>query len=73
MSEKIKSIYYQAGKENKEYWKLLDELKEKGDIIEGNWNGDYFVTVYEMGKYRYYVWENIEYGIQSEIEKYEME
>lgn len=71
--EKINSLYYKTGEENKEYWKLLSELKEKGELIEGNWNGDYFVTVYEMNNFTYYVWENMEYGIQSEIEKYSKE
>lgn len=62
-------LMYQPGKENKEYWELLDKLRSNGKSISSTWAGDYLIQTYEMDGYIYEVWENEELGIQHKIER----
>lgn len=62
-------LMYQPGKENKEYWELLDKLRSKGKSISSTWAGDYLIQTYEMDDSIYWVWENEELGIQHKIER----
>lgn len=61
-------LMYQPGKENKEYWELLDKLRNNGKSISSTWAGDYLIQTYEMDGNIYWVWENEELGIQHKIE-----
>lgn len=62
-------LMYQPGKENKEYWELLDKLRNNGKSISSTWAGDYLIQTYEMDGDIYEVWENEELGIQYKIER----
>lgn len=61
-------LMYQPGKENNEYWELLDKLRNNGKSISSTWAGDYLIQTYEMDGNIYWVWENEELGIQHKIE-----
>jgi hypothetical protein len=65
----MNKLMYQPGKENKEYWELLDKLRTKGKSISSTWAGDYLIQTYEMDGDIYEVWENEELGIQYKIER----
>ena len=63
------SIYYYTGEDNKEYWELLKDIKNECKFISSKWSGDYIVSEYESDdNHVYRIWENMELGIQSEIE-----
>lgn len=47
--------------------KLWKEIRTNGKAISGEWNGDYWVATYEFNNKTYELWENMEYGIMSEI------
>ena len=47
--------------------KLYMEIKENGKYINGGWNGDYLVAVYEYKGKIYELWDNMELGIISEV------
>lgn len=68
--ELLNTLYYHTGEENKEFWDLLNTLKEKGTHHDAEWNGDYLVSSFNYNGYHYLYWENMEYGIPSSIEKY---
>ena len=65
----METLYYHIGKENEEYWALLDELRKNGESVSGEWSGDYYKTTYRYNGFVYVVWENMDLGIQSEIDK----
>lgn len=62
-------LMYLPGRENKEYWELLDKLRNNGKSISSTWAGDYLIQTYEMDGDIYEVWENEELGIQYKIER----
>ena len=62
-------LMYRPGGENKEYWELLDKLRNNGKSISSTWAGDYLIQTYEMDGDIYEVWENEELGIQHKIER----
>lgn len=64
----MKTLHYEIGKENKEYWALWEQLKANGERQESKWNGDYWTETYKMDGKEYTIWENMELGIQSKIE-----
>lgn len=47
--------------------KLWKEIRDNGEPIKSEWNGDYFVSTYKFDNKIYELWENMEYGIMSEI------
>lgn len=71
--KKVETLYYKIGGDNKEYWALLDDLRANAEPLEAKWSGDYIKATYEKDGFIYIVWENMELGIQSEIEKYAKE
>lgn len=64
--------YLHYGGDNTTYDKLLEELKANGTKIMFGWSGDYFVTLYLYNGFIYRHWVDEEYGVQSEIEKFEI-
>lgn len=56
------------GKETKEKnLALYMEIKNNGKYINGGWNGDYIVSVYEYNNKIWELWDNMELGIISEV------
>lgn len=51
-------------KENIELWQ---EIRTKGKFLGSVWGGDYLISTYEYNKKIYELWENMEYGVMSEI------
>lgn len=64
----MRSIYYYTGKENTEYWALLDELREHGTGKKSEWAGDFLVTTCTMNGKAYRIHEDMDLGIQYKIE-----
>lgn len=52
---------------------LYMEVHKNGKHIKGEWNGDYWVATYEYKDKIYELWDNMEYGIMSEVVEYEKE
>ena len=46
---------------------LWKEIRDNGKYVNNEWNGDYLVTTYKYNNKTYELWENMEYGIMSEI------
>lgn len=46
---------------------LWKEIETNGKVISSEWNGDYLVGTYKYNNKIYELWENMEYGIMSEI------
>ena len=67
----MKTIFYEIGKENQEYWRLLESLRAEGESIKSEWSGDYLLQTYELNGKKFIVWENMELGIQHKIEEEE--
>jgi len=63
----ISHNYGESKEKNKELWMTI---KNKGTHIKGEWNGDYWVATYKYNNKKYELWENMEYGIMSEIIEY---
>ena len=51
--------------------KLYQEIHDKGTYIKSEWNGDYLITTYEYQNKTWELWENMEYGILSEVRELE--
>lgn len=71
----IETIHYKTGydnpkDENKEYFDLENKLKEEGKSVSSGWEGDFFVSVFEMNNKIYKVINDMEYGIPYSIEIY---
>lgn len=65
--EKLFFIGTEAEKEY--FWNILKHLRCNGKVIDGKWNGDYYVTTYELNGELIDYWENMEYGIPHSLEK----
>ena len=53
--------------------KLYTEIRNNGKFIKSEWGGDYLIATYEYNSKIYELWDNMEYGIMSEIVEYEKE
>ena len=53
--------------------KLYTKIRNNGKFIKSEWNGDYLIATYEYNNKIYELWDNMEYGIMSEIVEYEKE
>lgn len=51
---------------------IYDNVKDNGECIGSEWNGDYLVATYLFDNKIYELWDNMEYGIRSEIKEYEI-
>lgn len=60
-------LYFYPGQENKEFWDLLDKLRNEGKSIDGKWAGDFFVSTYELNGQKYIYEEDMELGIPYSI------
>lgn len=49
---------------------LYMKIYDNGKHIKGEWNGDYWVATYEYDNKIYELWDNMEYGIMSEVVEY---
>lgn len=47
--------------------KLYLEIRDNGKCINSEWAGDYLVSTYEYNNKIYELWDNMEYGIMSEV------
>ena len=71
--EKGKITYYishmdeETKKKNVE---LYLTIEKNGDYIDSRWAGDYLVATYKYNGKTYELWDNMEYGIMSEIVEY---
>lgn len=52
---------------------LYLEVRDYGEHIKSEWNGDYWVATYEFNNKIYELWDNMELGIMSEVIEYEKE
>lgn len=64
-------ISHQDEETKKKNVALYMEVYDNGKHIKGDWNGDYLVAVYEYNNKIYELWDNMEYGIMSEVCEYE--
>ena len=62
-----KVLYFYPGKDNAEFWQLLDTLRNKGKSVESEWQGDFYVTEYYLEGVKYIYEEDMEYGIPYKI------
>lgn len=65
--EKLLFIGTEAEKDY--FWNVLKHIRDNGKSIKGEWNGDYYVTTYEIDGELIEYWENMEYGIPHSLEK----
>lgn len=49
---------------------LYMEIRNFGKNIKSEWNGDYWVATYEYKDKIWELWDNMEYGIMSEVVEY---
>lgn len=64
--ETVKRLFYTSDRQK--YWDELESIKKNCRCAESSWQGDYYVSIYVDGKDAYKVWENMDLGVQSEIE-----
>ena len=50
---------------------LYSEVRSNGKCLGSEWNGDYYITTYKYNNKFYELWDNMEYGIMSEVVEYE--
>ena len=60
----ISHMNEETKQKNKALWM---EILKNGVSIKGEWHGDYWVAVFSYRNKIYELWENMEYGIMSEI------
>ena len=61
-------------KEEKEMNLILwTEIENNGKLLTGGWEGDYLVSTYIYNNKIYKLWDNMELGIKSEIEEYNLD
>lgn len=63
-------ITHQDEETKKKHIELFTTIRNNGKHIKGEWNGDYYVTTYEYNNKTYELWENMEYGVMSEVVEY---
>ena len=66
-------ISHQDNETKERNTKLYTEIKNNGKFIKSEWGGDYLIATYEYSNKIYELWDNMEYGIMSEIVEYEKE
>lgn len=65
-------ISHNTNQEEKEHnIDLYNKVRTKGNCLGGEWNGDYYVSTFEYLDNIYELWDNMEYGIMSEVVEYE--
>lgn len=64
-------ITYQDEETKMKNLELYETIKNNGKCEKNEWSGDYLVTTYEYNDKIYETFENMEYGIISEIVEYE--
>ena len=47
--------------------KLYVEIMNNGKCLKTEWNGDYLVATFNYKDKTYELWDNMEYGIMSEV------
>lgn len=68
--EEDKITYYishQDEETKKKNGELYLTIRNNGKCIESRWSGDYLVTTYKYNGKTYELWDNMEYGIMSEV------
>ena len=60
-------LYYHTGQENKEFWDLLDQLRNKGKCTNAEWKGDFYVSTYVLDGQKYIYEEDMDLGIPYSI------
>lgn len=63
-------LYYYPGHPegyNKEFLDLLGEIRGNGKCLKSEWQGDMYVSEYELDGNRYIYEEDMEYGIPYSI------
>jgi len=74
--EEDKIIYYithQDEDTKKKHIELYTTIRTNGKCIKSEWGGDYLITTYEYNNKIYELWDNMEYGIMSEVVEYKQE
>ena len=64
-------ITHQDEETKKKNTELYVEVRNNGKHIKGEWGGDYWISTYEYNNKIYELWDNMEYGIMSEVVEYE--
>ena len=67
--------YYISHMDNETKQKNIEfykEIEDKGKFIKTDWRGDYLVGTFEYKGKIYELWDNMEYGIMSEIDEWEV-
>lgn len=62
------TLVFLPGRENKEFWDLLETLRTKAKAIDSNWSGDMYKTTYELDGKTYIYKEDMELGIPYTID-----
>ena len=65
--EKHYYISHQDNETKENNTKLYLEIRENGKCIKSEWSGDYLVATYEYNNKIYELWDNMEYGIMSQV------
>lgn len=66
-------ITHQDDMTKKKNTELYVTVHDNGKHISTEWSGDYLVTTYEYNNKIYELWENMEYGVMSQVVEYEKE
>lgn len=64
-------ISHTHGDEKQRNVALYIKVRDNGEFIKSEWKGDYLVATYKFNNKIYEVWDNMEYGIMSEVIEYE--
>lgn len=60
-------LVFISGRENKEFWDLLERLRKEGKCVDGHWSGDFYVTEFVLDGKTYIYEEDMELGIPYKI------
>lgn len=61
-------MVFLPGRDNKEFWNLLETLRKNAEVIESDWNGDCYKTIYKLNGKTYIYNEDMELGIPYTID-----
>ena len=63
-------ISHQDEETKKKNIELYTNIRTNGELVKSEWNGDYLVSTYKYNNTTYELWDNMEYGIMSEVVEY---
>lgn len=60
-------LVFISGRENKEFWDLLERFRKEGKCVDSHWSGDFYVSEFVLDGKTYIYEEDMELGIPYRI------